>query len=315
MFTSWRCNSLLEYILRRLLFSIPVLIGVSLITFILLNVVPGDPVVEMLGKHADPQTVQKIRQQLGLNDPLYVQYFRFLFNAVRGDLGRSFKTGQPVTKMILETFPTTLKLALSSAFVAIIIGLTVGIISAVKQYSFFDHFSMFIALAGISAPIFWISVIAQIYFGLYLGWLPISGYSSIKHMILPAVVLGIRFAASIARYTRSMMLDVIRQDYIRTARAKGLAEKTVIFVHALKNALIPVVTIIGMQISGLLTGSILTETIFAIPGIGRLSVWALSNRDFPLVQGTVLFTAVVFVIGNLIVDLSYAYLDPRVRLQ
>jgi peptide/nickel transport system permease protein len=306
---------LLEYIARRLLFSIPVIIGVSLITFILLNVVPGDPVVEMVGKHADPQTIEKIRSQLGLNDPLHVQFLRFLFNACRGDLGRSFKTGQPVMKMIMDTFPTTLKLALSSAAVAIIIGIIVGIVSAVKQYSFFDHCSMFIALAGISAPIFWVAVMAQIVFGLYLGWFPISGYSSAKHMVLPAVVLGIRFAASIARYTRSMMLDVIRQDYIRTARAKGLGERSVIFGHALKNALIPVVTIIGMQISGLLTGSILTETIFAIPGLGRLSIWALSNRDFPLVQGTVFFTAVVFVIGNLIVDLSYAYLDPRIRLQ
>ncbi|ADL07386.1 binding-protein-dependent transport systems inner membrane component [Thermosediminibacter oceani DSM 16646] len=306
---------LIDYIIRRLIFAVPVLLGVSLITFILLNVVPGDPVVEMLGKHADPAAVEKIRNQLGLNDPLYIQFGRFLWNACRGDLGKSFKTGQPVTKMILDTFPTTVKLALSSAFVAIVVGLTVGIISAVKQYSFFDHASMIVALAGISAPIFWVAVVGQLIFGLHLKWLPISGYSTPKHIILPAVVLGIRFAASIARYTRSTFLDVIRQDYIRTARAKGLAERAVIFGHALKNALIPVVTVIGMQISGLLTGSILTETIFAIPGLGRLSLWALSNRDFPLVQGIVLFTAVIFVIGNLIVDISYAFLDPRVRLQ
>lgn len=303
------------YIVRRLLMALPVLVGVSLITFILLNVVPGDPVLEMMGKHVDPVTLEKVREQLGLNDPLYVQFGRFLFNALRGDLGKSFKTGQPVMEMIMDTFPTTVKLALSSASVAIVLGISAGIISAVKQYTIFDHAAMIAALAGISAPIFWVAVVFQLVFGLQLKWLPISGYSSPKHMILPAVVLGIRFAASIARYTRSAFLEVIRQDYIRTARAKGLAERAVIFGHALKNAMIPVVTVIGMQISGLLTGSLLTETIFAIPGLGRLSIWALSNRDFPLVQGIVLFTAAVFVFGNLIVDLSYAFLDPRVRFR
>ncbi|HOJ88361.1 MAG TPA: ABC transporter permease [Pseudothermotoga sp.] len=306
---------MIQYIIRRLIFSIPVVIGVTLITFILLNVVPGDPVLEMVGKYADPQTVQQIREQLGLNDPLIIQYLRFVFNAVRGDLGKSFKTGLPVSKMIAEAFPTTLKLALSAYLVAIVIGVSVGIISAVRQYSFFDHSMMIVALAGISAPVFWVAVIAQLIFGLKLGWFPISGYYSLKHMILPAIVLGTRFAASIARYTRSALLDVIRQDYIRTARAKGLSERAVIFIHALKNAMIPVVTILGMQLSGLLTGSILTESVFAIPGLGRLSVWALSERDYPLVQGVVLFTAVIYILGNLIVDISYAFLNPRIRLQ
>ncbi|MCS7175464.1 ABC transporter permease [Pseudothermotoga sp.] len=306
---------MLQYIVRRLIFSVPVIIGVTLITFILLNVVPGDPVLEMVGKYADPETIQQIREQLGLNDPLVVQYIRFLFNLLRGDLGRSFKTNLPVSKMIADTFPTTLKLALSSYLVAIVLGVSVGIISAVKQYSLLDHSMMILALAGISAPVFWVAVIAQLIFGLKLGWFPISGYYSFKHMILPAIVLGTRFAASIARYTRSALLDVIRQDYIRTARAKGLAERRVIFVHALKNAMIPVVTILGMQLSGLLTGSILTETVFAIPGLGRLSVWALSERDFPLVQGTVVFTAIIYILGNLIVDISYAFLNPRIRLK
>ncbi|AEH51381.1 nickel ABC transporter permease [Pseudothermotoga thermarum] len=306
---------MLSYIVRRLILAIPVLLGVSLITFILLNVVPGDPVLEMVGKHADPATIERIRKQLGLDDPIIVQFGRFIFNAMRGDLGRSFKTNQPVMKMIMDTFPTTVKLALTSASVAIVIGIIVGIISAVKQDTIFDHTARIIALAGISAPVFWVAVVFQLIFGLKLKWFPISGYGTWKHMILPAFVLGIRFAASIARYTRSTLLDVIRQDYIRTARAKGLSERAVIFGHALKNALIPVVTIIGMQIGGLLTGSFLVETIFAIPGLGRLSILALSNRDYPLVQGTVLFTAVVYTLANLIVDISYAFLDPRVRLQ
>ncbi len=306
---------MLSYIIRRLILAIPVLLGVSLITFILLNVVPGDPVVEMVGKHADQATIERIRKQLGLDDPIIVQFGRFVFNAVRGDLGKSFKTNQAVMKMIMDTFPTTVKLALTSASVAIVIGIVVGIVSAVKQDTVFDHTARIIALAGISAPVFWVAVVCQLIFGLHLKWLPISGYGTWKHMILPAFVLGVRFAASIARYTRSTLLDVIRQDYIRTARAKGLAERAVIFGHALKNTLIPIVTVIGMQIGGLLTGSFLVESIFAIPGLGRLSILALSTRDYPLVQGTVLFTAVIYTLANLIVDVSYAFLDPRVRLQ
>ncbi len=306
---------MLSYVIRRLILAIPVLLGISLITFVLLNIVPGDPVVEMVGKQADQATIERIRKQLGLDDPVIVQFGRFVFNAMRGDLGRSFKTNQPVMKMIMDTFPTTVKLALSSASVAIVVGILVGIISAIKQDTVFDHSARIIALAGISAPVFWVAVIFQLIFGLNLKWLPISGYGTWKHMILPAFVLGIRFAASIARYARSALLDVIRQDYIRTARAKGLSERSVIFGHALKNALIPIITIIGMQIGGLLTGSFLVETVFAIPGLGRLSILALSTRDYPLVQGTVLFTAVVYTLSNLIVDISYAFLDPRIRLQ
>ena len=305
---------MVNYIVRRLLISIPVLIGITLITFILLNVVPGDP-VEIMLKRSDDATIEKVREQLGLNDPLAVQYGRFVRNACKGDLGKSFITGLPVSGMIKTAFPNTIRLALTAFVVASIIGLIVGIVSAVKQYSFLDHFLMIGALLGISAPAFWVATIAQLIFGLKLKLLPISGYSSPKDMILPALVLGTRYAASIARYTRTTLLDVIRQDYIRTARAKGLAEKTVVFGHALKNALIPVVTIMGMQIGGLLTGALMVETIFAIPGVGRLSVWALNNRDFPLVQGTVLFNACIFVFVNILVDVMYGYLDPRIRLR
>ncbi|MEW6545506.1 MAG: ABC transporter permease [Bacillota bacterium] len=306
---------MLVYSVRRLLLAIPVLLGISVITFILMNVVPGDPVLNMLGKRADPVVVEKVRAQLGLNDPLYVQFFRFVANAARGDLGESYRFRQPVTRLILTSFPVTVKVSISAMLVAIAIGLTVGIVSAVKQYSVIDHGSMILALSGISAPIFWVALVAQYVFGLRLGILPISGYATWKEMVLPALVLGSRFAASIARLTRSSLLEVIRQDYVRTARAKGLAERVVIFKHALKNALIPVITVVGLQIGGLLTGSILTETIFGIPGLGRLAVTALNNRDFPLLQGTVLFTAFVYIMSNLAVDLSYAYVDPRIRLR
>lgn len=305
---------MLQFIIRRLLVSIPVLIGVTLITFILMNVVPGDPVEMMMEKRADPATIARIRHELGLDRPLYEQYFSFLVDACQGDLGQSFRYKTPVTEMIGQRFPVTIKLATSAMAVALVIGLGVGIISAVKQYSFLDHASMVLALAGISAPLFWVAIILQIVFGLYLGWLPISGYYGVSYMILPAVVLGTRFAASIARLTRSSLLEVIRQDYVRTARAKGLGERPVIFKHALKNAMIPVVTVIGLQLGGLLTGSILTETVFGIPGLGRLAIEAITYRDFPVIQGTVLFTAVIYVISNIIVDISYAYLDPRIRL-
>lgn len=306
---------MLVYSVRRLLQAIPVLLGVAVVTFVLMNVVPGDPVLEMLGKRADPAVVEKVREQLGLNDPLHVQFFRFLVNAVRGDLGNSYRFQRPVTQLIMDAFPVTVRVAFSAMLVGLVIGLSVGIVSAVKQYSALDHGGMILALSFISAPIFWVALVAQYVFGLRLGILPISGFATWRELVLPALVLGSRYAASIARLTRSSLLEVIRQDYVRTARAKGLGERVVIFKHALKNALIPVVTVVGLQIGGLLTGSILTESIFGIPGLGRLAVNAIWNRDFPLLQGTVLFTALVYVLSNLAVDLSYAYLDPRIRLR
>jgi peptide/nickel transport system permease protein len=306
---------MLKFIIRRLLAMIPVLLGICLITFILLNIVPGDPAAEMLGDKFDQQVYEKLRENLGLNEPITTQFLHFVGGALHGDLGRSFKSDQPVTEMIGNAFPATIRLALSAMVVALVLGLMIGITSAVRQYSFFDHSSMVVALLFISAPIFWVGMVCQLIFGLRLEWLPVSGYGGALYLIMPAIVLGSRFAASIARLTRSSLLEVIRQDYVRTGRAKGLSERVVVFKHALKNAMIPVATVVGLQIGGLLTGSILTETIFGIPGLGRLTIQALNQRDFPLVQGTVLFTAMVYVFSNLIVDISYALFDPRIRLE
>ena len=242
---------LTSYIIRRLISMIPVIIGITLITFVLINVVPGDPVVNMMEKRADEKTIASIRHQLGLDRPLYIQYFDFLFKAVRGNLGKSFYNNQDVMKTILQRFPTTMKLSFTSMTIAVVIGISIGIMSAVKQYSFFDHFAMILTLIGISAPVFWVAIILQLILGLRLKVFPISGFYGVKYMVLPAITLGTRYAASIARMTRSSMLEVVRQDYIRTARAKGLAERVVIYRHALKNAMIPVVTLIGLQVGGL----------------------------------------------------------------
>lgn len=304
-----------NYIIRRLLLTIPTLIGIITITFLLMYVVPGDPIRILMGQRGDPATIAMIRKQMGLDDPLPVQYFRFLTNVLRGDFGRSYATNRPVLSEILTRFPATLKLALASMLVASVIGLSAGIISATRQYSLFDYSSMVIALMGVSAPVFWVGLLLMWVFGYTLGWLPISGYGNISYLILPAITLGIRPAAYIARMTRSSFLEVLRQDYIRTARAKGLPERRVIYIHAMRNTLITVVTILGMELASLLSGAVLTETIFAWPGIGRLSVDAIIKRDHPMVQGTVLFTAIIFIFANLIVDISYAFLDPRIRYE
>lgn len=303
------------YIFRRIFSTIPVLLGISIITFLLMNWVPGNPVLMMFEKQTDPATIERISEEMGLNDPLYVQYGRFLWNALRGDLGVSFHTKEPVAQAIAERFPATAQLALLAMAVGLVIGLSMGILSAVKQNTFWDHGAMVVALLGISMPVFWVGILLQIYFGLKWKLFPISGWYGFEYMILPAIALGTRYAAMIARMTRSSMLEVIRQDFIRTARAKGAREQSVVFRHALKNAMIPVVTIIGMQVGGLLTGAILTETVFGIPGLGRLAYEAISFRDYTMIQGTVLFAAVIYVLSNLVVDLSYAFLDPRIRYE
>jgi len=306
---------MINYIIRRLLLTIPTIIGIITITFLLMYVVPGDPVRILMGQRGDPETIAMIRKEMGLDDPLMTQYFRFLGNILRGNFGRSYATNREVLPEILSRFPATLKLAFASMVIATVIGLSAGIISATRQYSFFDYSSMVTALMGVSAPVFWVGLLLMWIFGYTLGWLPISGYGGITYLILPAVTLGVRPAAYIARMTRSGFLEVLRQDYIRTARAKGLSERRVIYVHALRNTLITVVTILGMEFASLLSGAVLTETIFAWPGIGRLSVDAIMKRDHPIVQGTVLFTAIVFIFANLIVDISYAFLDPRIRYE
>jgi len=302
-----------QYIIRRLLIMLPVLLGISLIIFIMVRVIPGDPGIIMAGPHATKDQVEQIRAQLGLDKHPVTQYFIFLKNLFRGDLGTSTRTGLPVTQEIMARLPNTLLLAFASILIASIFGISTGIIAGVKQNSKFDYLSMLVALFGLSMPVFWLGLMLMLLFSIKLGWFPAVGAESLKHLILPAITLGANSTAIIARMTRSSMLEVIRLDYIRTARAKGLPEKLVLSRHALKNALIPVVTVIGLQTGILLGGAVLTEIVFAWPGIGRLLVEAILSRDYPVVQGVVLVVATMFIFVNLIVDVLYAYLDPRIR--
>ena len=306
---------MLAHIIRKLLHAIPVVWGVVTVVFILMAVVPGDPARIMMGQRGDPDTLLRIRQDLGLDLPLTKQYTKFIGELLRGDLGMSYRSNQPVAQAIGERFSATLRLSLWAMLLAISIGLVAGVISAAKQYSAFDYTAMIIAISGVSAPVFWVGLLLLLVFAYGLGWVPGvgEGDGSWQYLILPVIALGIRPAALIARLTRSCMLEVLNQDYIRTARSKGVSETMVVTKHALKNAMIPVVTIIGTQVSELLSGAVLTETIFAWPGIGRLAVEALINRDFPMIRGTVIVMAITFLIANLLVDISYAFIDPRVR--
>jgi ABC-type dipeptide/oligopeptide/nickel transport system permease component len=304
-----------EYIIRRILLVIPVLFGVTLVTFVLMYVVPGDPVLSMVGERYDQETLENLRAELHLDDPLPVQYLRYIGGVLKGDLGRSFITNRPVLESIVEKFPNTLRLAFSAMVVATLIGLVVGIISAVKPYSIWDRLSMTFALAGISVPVFWVGLILILVVAVQFKLLPPSGFGggNIKYLILPAITLGTRSAAFIARMTRANMLEVIHEDYIRTARAKGLREFWVVNKHALRNVLIPIITVLGMDFGSYLSGSVLTESIFGWPGLGRFTLQAILKRDFPVIQGAVLFMAVIFVTVNLAVDLLYSVLDPRIR--
>lgn len=305
--TIWR------YVGLRLLSAVPLLLVVSLIVFVLLSLAPGDPAVLMLGADATPEKVQETRQALGLNDPLYIQYFNFLKSTVRGDFGNSFQTGRPVLEDVARTFPVTAELSLVAIAISSVVGVAVGVLSAVKQYSLLDNIIRVVVLAGVSMPIFWLGLMLIVVFSVYLGLLPSSGWGAFRYMVLPAVSLATFPLAMITRLTRSSMLEVIRQDYIRTARSKGLSVGLVILRHGLRNALIPVVTVIGLQFGVLLAGAVLTETVFAIPGIGRLTVTAVFARDYPVIRACILLTAAIFVLVNLLVDLSYTYLDPRIR--
>lgn len=304
-----------RYILRRLLMLIPVIIGVTFIVYTIMFFTPGDPALIMLGETAPQEQVEKWREDMGLNDPFIVQYLRFLKNGVRGDFGRSYSTKKPVFDEVFSRFPATLKLTIAGLIVAVAIGIPVGIISATKQYSAVDSISMVLALLGVSMPNFWLGLMLILLFSVKMGLLPSGGDMGFKSLILPAITLGTGVAAIITRMTRSSMLEVIRQDYIRTARAKGVMEKKVINKHALKNALIPVVTVIGLQFGYLLGGAVLTETVFSWPGVGRLMVEAIKQKDTPMVLASVIFMSVVFSIVNLLVDILYAFLDPRIKSQ
>ncbi len=305
-----------KYVLRRVMLLIPVIIGVTFIIFTMMYLTPGDPARIMLGESAKAEDVARLREELGLDKPYLIQFGNYVKKAVlEQDIGRSYSTKRPVTEEVLGRFPVTLKLAAFSIVIAVAIGIPIGIVSATRQYSLFDNVSMVIALLGVSMPNFWQGLLLILLFSVSLGWLPASGFSSFKHMILPAVTIGTSTAAVITRMTRSSMLEVIRQDYIRTARAKGQVESKVVNRHALKNALIPIITVVGLQFGYLLSGAVLTESIFAVPGVGRLMVESIKTRDFPVVQGAVLFIAVTFSFVNLFVDIMYAYVDPRIRSQ
>ena len=302
-----------QYTLKRLGQTFLVLIGITLITFLLLNVVPGDPVAMMLDKRADEATIEKVRHEMGLDVPLHEQYIDFVKGAVKLDFGTSYFTKEVVTDAIVRCFKVTVKLAAMSFLFAVVLGITCGMIAAVYRGRWIDSALMTLSVVGVSAPSFWIAIILQIVIGLKLDLLPISGFDGPLNYILPSIALGTRYAGSIARITRTSMLDVIKQDYSRAARSKGVKESVVIMKHALKNAMIPIVTLVGTELGNMLTGSMLIEKVFSIPGIGKLAVDAMSNRDLPLLQGTVVYIALVFVIVNLVVDLSYALIDPRIR--
>ena len=307
---------MLKYIIRRLLLLVPVMLGVSVIVFSLLYFTPGDPVRNKLGTNASPVEVERLREKMGLNDPFLVQFGRYLKNIVfHGSLGESYITEQPVVLEIAARVSATVRLAISATIVAIIFGIPLGIVSAIKQYSVFDHITMIFALIGLSMPVFWLGLLMILLFSVKLGWFPSSGFSGLKYMVLPAMALGAQSIAVLTRMTRSSMLETIRQDYIRTARAKGQREKVVVFKHALGNSLIPVITIIGIQFGQLMGGAVMTEIIFSIPGIGRIMIDSIKLRDVPVVLGCVLFVAVTFAIVNLIVDILYTYVDPRIKTQ
>lgn len=306
----------MRFVLKRLLAAIPVLFGVSIAVFSMLHLVPGDPVKMMLSEfQTSPEQIALLRAQLHLDEPLPQQFGRFLWGALHGDLGYSIRTKRPVRDEILDNLPSTVILTLSGMTVAIVMGIVLGIIAAVWQNSWFDTFSMLLALLGVSMPSFWFGLLLIFTFSLKLRWLPATGGGDFAHLIMPAVTLGMGASAIIARLARSSMLEVLRQEYIMTARAKGLRELLVIIRHGLKNALIPVVTIVGLQIGQLLGGTVIIETVFARPGVGRLIVNGILEKDFPLVQGIVLLGATSYVLVNLVVDMTYALLDPRIRYE
>jgi len=304
-----------KYLLRRLLHVVPVLLGVTLITFSLLHLIPGDPAQILAGPDASATDVAAMRETMGLNKPLMVQYLDYLTGLFQGDMGRSMSTGRPVLDELMDRFPNTVILAIAGVGVAVLLGVPVGVVAAIRSRTLVDHGSMIFALLGISAPAFWLGFMLMMIFSVQLGWLPSAGYRTPAHLVLPAFTLGTGAMAIVARMTRSSLLEVLRQDYVNTARAKGLREMVVISKHALRNAMIPTTTVVGLSFGSLLGGAVLTEMVFAWPGLGRLIVYAIGIRDLPVVQGAVLLLALTFVLVNLAVDLIYGVIDPRVRYE
>lgn len=334
---------MINYIIKRLLALIPILIGVAVIVFLIVHLIPGDPAQTMLGERASDEALAKLREDMGLNDPLPVQFWRYIKDLLQGNMGRSIMSNNPVSEELAQRFPATLELSFFAIFFAVSLGIPAGIFASINQNSWFDNLSMLVALMGVSMPIFWLGLMFIWLFAVELGWFPPSSrigvgleftpitnlyvvdsilqfnFAALKdvlhHLVLPAVALGTIPMAIIARMTRSSMLEVLRKDFIRTAYAKGLKRKIVIFKHALKNALVPIITVVGLQFGVLLGGAVMTETIFSWPGLGKYLVDAIYARDFPIVQGGILFFAGVFVVVNLLVDLSYALVDPRIQYE
>ncbi len=306
---------MVKYIVNRILVTIPIIIAIILIVFLLLQVLPGNPIQVMMKEKANQAVIDRVTEQMGLNDPVMVRFGRYLWGMLHGDLGHSYKLKRPVTQLIMTAFPNTVKLAITSALVAWIIGIPTGIISAIRKDTLLDRTLMGFSLVGISLPVFWAAMLLQYILGYKLKLLPISGYSTIRHMIMPAIVLGWASSGSIARLTRSSLLGVMKNDYIRTARAKGLVESAVVTRHGLKNSMIPVVTMMAMQFASLLSGAVITESVFGIGGIGQLMVSAISQRDMPLLQSSVIFSTMIIIVGNLVADILYSFLDPKIRTQ
>ena len=304
---------MIKYIVRRLIALIPVLLGVTLIIFTLLYFTPGDPALVMLGDEATPEAIAQIHEELGWNDPFWVRYFNYVVDLLHGDLGVSYTNGRPVFDLLVERLPKTITLALISTTIAVTLGILLGVIAAIKQNSIFDNLCMLLALVGVSMPHFWQGLLLMLLFGVKLGWLPISGWGEVGNVGLPSLTIGLGSMAIIARMTRSSMLEVINQDYINFARAKGQKNGKIITGHELRNALIPIITTIAIQFGNMLGGSVITETIFAIPGVGKLMVDSIRSGNYPVVQGGVLLIAFIYCINNLLVDVIYAFVDPRVK--
>ncbi len=304
---------MLRKILKRILVSIPVLVGVILIIFLMLNVIPGNPIVVMMQEHVRADVVERMTEYYGLNDPVMVRFFRYIVNILHGDFGQSYKLNRDVSSLLAEAFPYTLKLSIGAVCVAWVIGIPAGIISAIKKNTLVDRMFMGFSLVGVSMPVFWAALLFQYIFSYKLGWFDVSGVSSWKSYVLPAIVLGWSSAGTIARLVRSNLAEVLQEDFIRTAWAKGQDQRGVIIGHAFKNALLPVITMMAIQVPSLLSGAVITESVFGIPGIGRLAADAISYRDMPLLQGTVILATVLIILGNLVADLMYSVVDPRIR--
>jgi len=306
---------MLSFLVRRILLTIPVLLGVATLVFSLIHLIPGDPVQSMLGEGASPESVNELRTRLGLDRPLYVQYLSFLRGVAHGNLGTSLRTSEPVTSAIADRMPATFELAAAAMLVAVVIAIPLGVLAAARAGTIVDHLATTLALIGISMPNFWLGPLLALVFAVELGWLPVSGRGTLAQLVLPAVTLGAPLAAVLARTTRASVIDELRELYVLAARARGVSRVRAVLKHAFRNSLIPIVTVLGLQLGAVLTGAVITETIFAWPGVGRLLIQSIGFRDYPLVQGCILLIALTYVSMNLLTDLAYGLLDPRIRYE